>query len=75
MADVGSYRVRWAVVNYGNGRKLSREIMCIAERRYRWLGWWPIRGADWALSEAEARSDIDRDRALRRPLPPTAIVA
>lgn len=64
----GSYRIRWANVSYGNGHRWSRERMCIAERKT-WLGWWPCTGADWRWNEADAERDIEKDKALRTPLP------
>lgn len=75
MAEVGSYRIRWANVQVANGRSFSRHRMCIAERRYRWFGWWPCRNSDWAHSEDSAFRDIEHDKALRTPLPVPRIVA
>lgn len=72
--EVGSYRIRWANVRRSNGRSFSRVRMCIAERRFRWFGWWPVIDADWCFDEAEAKRDIEHDRDLRRPIPaPTTV--
>jgi hypothetical protein len=71
MADVGSYRIRWAVVTI-LGRRDCRERMCIAERRYGVLGlrfWFPFQAAEWRRSEGQALRDIEWDKALRAPLP------
>ena len=65
------YRVRWANVSYGNGYTIIRQRMCIAERK-RWFGWWPI--DDWRHSEYAALSDIEADKELRKPFPPTRYV-
>lgn len=64
------YRVRWANVRYGNGYTVTRQRMCIAERKS-WLGWWPVSGGDWHFEEAPAISDIEADKELRKPFPPT----
>lgn len=69
------YRIRWAVVSRGDGRRLSSERMCIAERRTRWFGWWPARDAEWRFNEAEAEADIAKDRAIRAPLPAHRYIA
>jgi hypothetical protein len=79
MADVGTYRIRWAVVSHSNGHRISRERMCIGERRYSFLGlfgfWFPFEGAEWHFDERRAEQDIERDRELRTALPvPTLIV-
>jgi hypothetical protein len=68
----GDYRIRWAVVQYGNGYRISEQRMCIAERKW-WIGWWPI--ADWRFDEAAAMRDIEHDRVLRAALPEPRIVA
>lgn len=65
-SKIGQYRIRWSVVSYGNGHRISQERMCIAERRY-WLGWWPI--AEWRFDEARAERDIEYDQMIRAPLP------
>lgn len=68
------YRIRWALVSY----RQTRERRCLAERRVFSIAgmtfWWPIDG-DWRRTEAEARRDIEHDDALRRPLPPTKLIA
>jgi hypothetical protein len=74
MSRIGEYRIRWGIVSYGNGYRISRERMCIAERRY-WLGWWPVAESDWHFDEAKALRDIERDKAIRAPLPATKQVA
>jgi hypothetical protein len=74
MADVGSYRIRWANVQHSNGRRFSTERMCLAERRY-WFGWWPVRDGDWRFEEQAALNDIERDKWLRKPLPTPKVVA
>lgn len=79
MADrVGSYRIRWAVVSHGNGHRFRRERMCIAERRCSFLGlfgfWFPFEGGEWRFHERDALRDIERDRELRRALPPATVV-
>lgn len=74
MAAVGSYRIRWSVISYGNGHRITRERMCIAERRYRFIGWWPTQGSEWRFDEDQAMRDIERDKALREPLPETITV-
>lgn len=68
----GDYRIRWAIVSHGNGHRLSRERMCIAERKG-WIGWWSI--ADWRFSEADALADIEHYRALSVPLPRPKLIA
>jgi hypothetical protein len=73
MAKIGSYRIRWGNVSYGNGRRVTRERMCIAERRY-WFGWFPMMESDWRWDEDAAHADIERDRMLRAPLPEPRIV-
>lgn len=60
------YRIRWAKVSYANGYRLSTERMCIAERKS-WLGWCAV--GDFRFDERDAERDIERDRALRSPLP------
>lgn len=73
MAKVGDYRIRWAIVSYGNGYRLSRERMCLAERRY-WLCWFPMQGSEWRFEEGQALRDIERDRMLRAPLPAAKVI-
>lgn len=65
----GGYRIRWANVQSSNGCGFVRRRMCIAERKTRWFGWWPVIDADWRFAEVDARRDIDNDRALRSPIP------
>jgi hypothetical protein len=74
MAKVGSYRIRWANISYSNGRRFTRERMCLAERRY-WFGWWPTHDSDWHFDEAQSLRDIQNDKRLRAPLPTTIEVA
>lgn len=74
-APADSYRIRWANVQYGNGYSLSRERMCIAERRLRFFGWWPVTDGYWRFSEVQAERDIERDRELRLPCPKPRLVA
>jgi hypothetical protein len=65
-----SYRIRWANVSHCCGRAASKVRMCIAERRTRFLRftfWWPV--GDWKWVEQAAQRDIERDMALRLPLP------
>jgi hypothetical protein len=79
IANAGTYRVRWAVVSHSNGYRFSREKMCIAERRYSFLGlfgfWLPFEGAEWRFDERRAEQDIERDRYLREPLPDDQLIA
>jgi hypothetical protein len=72
---IGSYRIRWARVTILGHRFTHRERRCIAERRYRFFGWWPLSCAEWRTSEAKAETDIERDREMRMPLPRTRPVA
>lgn len=72
MAQVGDYRIRWANVRYGNGRRITTVRMCIGERRFRWFGWWPV--TDWRSEESDAMHGIEADRALRTPLPKSKLV-
>jgi len=66
------YRIRWAIVQRPvNGRYLIRSRMCVAERKTKWFGWWPLTDGDWRDSEVDAERDIERDRDLRSPLPET----
>lgn len=68
------YRVRWANVQYPiHGRYLEWRRMCIAERR-NWLGWWPVIDAQYHCEETAALSDIEADKELRKPFPPTRYV-
>lgn len=64
------YRIRWANVQLANGRSFTTKRMCIAERKT-WLGWWPVRDADWTFDEDRAAADIENDKWLRSPPPPT----
>jgi hypothetical protein len=68
MASVGTYRIRWANVSHGDGRRITRRRMCIAERR-NWLCWWPVSDAQWYEAAARALVDIERDKELRSRLP------
>lgn len=69
------YRIRWAVVEVCNGYTCWKERRCLAQKivKFLWLFpmWWPVDGADWRRSEAEAERDIARDVNLLRPLPPS----
>lgn len=67
MANLGSYRIRWARVRRLNGQRSTKERMCIGERRFR-LGWWPI--GEWRFRDSDAQDDIESDRRLRNSLPP-----
>lgn len=68
MTDTARYRIRWANVQYANGRSLSTQRMCIAERKTRLFRlWWPI--ADWRWEEQRAQRDVNDDIKLRTPLP------
>ncbi|MBA3670256.1 MAG: hypothetical protein H0W71_09400 [Sphingomonas sp.] len=73
-AKIGSYRIRWAVVSYGNGHRLFQERMCIAERLYRLFGWWPTTNGEWRFNEEQAHQDIERDRIVRSPLPKPKVI-
>lgn len=69
------YRVRWANVQYPiHGRYLQWKRMCIAERKTRWFGWWPVTDAAWHFEEQCALSDIEADKELRKPFPPNRYV-
>lgn len=64
------YRIRWSNKVSGPWRGYRR--MCLAERQaqFLWLTfYWPTNDGNWRYSEAEALSDIEADRCLRRPLP------
>lgn len=69
------YRVRWANASTDGGHMPAwrTQRMCIAERR-NWLGWWPVIDAQYRYEEAQALSDIEADKELRKPFPPTRYV-
>jgi hypothetical protein len=75
MAQAGDYRIRWANVSYGHGRRFSTERMCIAERKTRWLGWWPVIDGDWRFDPERAQADIRHDRLLRDVPPKPTLVS
>lgn len=70
MSAIGSYRIRWANVQYANGWTLQTLRMCIAERRRRFWGWWPVEDGDWRFEKRQSLRDIEHDKALCSPLPP-----
>lgn len=70
------YRIRWARVEVCNGYRCWHERRCLAERRVPLLFgafsiWVPVDGTRPRCDEAQAMADIEADRALRAPLPPT----
>jgi len=68
------YRIRWANVKVGVGRRFYTERRCIAERKT-WLGWWPTRDSDWRREEESALADIEHAKATRQPLPAPKLVS
>lgn len=73
---VDKYRIREAIVSHCDGYRSQRRRMFIAERRLSLFGFplfFPC-VADWRHMEEEAFDDIERDRDLRRPIPPPRLI-